>query len=91
MAGGKRSTYAAKAYIGPARGRFASAAYSPLSGILSTFSDGSTGDSYRVQTCTSLVVDAWTDLTNFTYVQPTLIVDPATNGVPTRFYRAVSP
>jgi hypothetical protein len=64
----------------------------PTSGFLSTFADGTVGGSYRIQTTTSLVDGAWTDYTNFTYAEPTVVTIGTTNdAVPARFYRAVSP
>lgn len=91
MAGNKVSAYVAKANIGVAPGRFSNWAYSSAGGFNCTFSDGSPGQAYRIQSTPSLAPAFWTDLTNFTYSGPTLIVDPGTLPATNTFYRAVAP
>ena len=90
-AGGKPSAYVARAHIGPARGRLTNCLSSPVTGFSCTFSDGSLGQPYRIQTSPSLAGDSWTDLTNFTYAGPTIITDTSAVSTTNTFYRAVTP
>ena len=91
FAGGKVSTYAARAILTVAGGRFGSPAYSPATGLSFTFRDATAGFPYQIQTSPSLAVGSWTDLTNFNYSGPIVIDDPSATATPKRFYRAVTP
>ena len=93
MAGTNVSPYIAQANIdaGISGGRFSSLTYSPATGFGWTFSDGSVGQSYRIQTSTSLAADTWTDFIGFIYGGPVFVNSPAPGSEPRRFYRAVSP
>jgi hypothetical protein len=90
-AGGKPSAYVARAYIGAAHGRFTDWVSSPVTGFSCTFSDGTIGKPYRIQTSPSLAGGSWTDLTNFTYAGPTVITDASAVSTTNTFYRAVTP
>ncbi|MBI3852834.1 MAG: hypothetical protein HY298_21475 [Verrucomicrobia bacterium] len=90
-AGDKVSAYVAKANIGAARGRFSDLFYSPVTGFICSFSDGTVGQPYRIQTSPSLAVGPWTDLTNFTYTGPIVITDASAVSTTNTFYRAVTP
>ena len=90
FAGGKVSTYAARAILTVAGGRFGSPAYSPATGLSFTFRDATAGFPYQIQTSPSLAVGSWTDLTNFNYSGPIVIDDPSATATPKRFYRAVT-
>ena len=87
-AGGNACAYVANANIGAAPGRFSNWVSSPVTGFSCTFSDGTIGQPYRIQTSPSLATGPWTDLTNFTYAGPTVFTDAPTT---TTFYRAVTP
>ena len=90
QAGSKASYYAAKANLGPARGRFSDLAYSSTTGFSFTFTDATVSHPYRIQASLSLIEDDWTDVTNFIYTAPVLVselVATATN----KFFRAVTP
>ncbi len=91
IAGNKVSAYAAQAGIGAAVGRFGNPVYGPATGFTCTFSDGTIGQPYRIQTCPSVEGAGWSDLTNFTYSGPTIISDPFSVRSASRFYRGVSP
>jgi hypothetical protein len=93
LAGTNVSRFIAQANIGlaVAGGQFETVAYSPLTGFSCTFSDGTIGQTYRIQTCPSLGGSNWSDLTNFTYTGQVVISDPSALAVPMKFYRAVSP
>jgi hypothetical protein len=75
----------------PAGGRFSGFAYSASTGFSCTFSDGTSGQPYRIQVSTSPGFDSWNDLTNFTYAGAVTIKDPSPTPAQPRFYRAVSP
>jgi hypothetical protein len=92
-AGTNVSPFIAQANIGPefSSGQFSCIAYSAATGIGCTFSDATIGQPYRIQTSTSLTNGSWTDLTNFTFTGPILVMDPSATAVPKKFYRAVSP
>jgi trimeric autotransporter adhesin len=72
-------------------GRFQNWSYSPSTGFTATFSDGTIGQPYRIQTAPAGVVSTWTDLTNFTYTGPTVITDASTGTASNKLYRAVTP
>ena len=72
-------------------GQFCDAACSALGGFNFTFSGGTIGQPYRIQTSSSPVAGSWTDLTNFTYTGPMVITDPSAGAGPKKFYRAISP
>jgi hypothetical protein len=90
-AGGKVSGYVARAYIGAAHGIFTNWVYSPATGFSCTFSDGTSGQPYRIQASPSLVTGPWTDLTNFIYAAPLVITDASAVSTTTTCYRAVTP
>lgn len=90
-AGNKVSAYVAKANIGAARGRFSNLVYSPATGFSCTFSDGTVGQPYRIQTSLSLAAGSWTDFTNFTYTAPLVITDASAVAATNTFYRAITP
>ncbi len=91
IAGNKVSASIARANISAARGRFSNLIYSPATGFSSTFSDGTVGQPYRIQTSPSLAVGPWTDLTNFIYAGPVVITDASAVSTTNTFYRAVTP
>jgi len=90
-AGNKASGYAAKANVSAAGGRCGSLAHSLATGFSFTFSDGTAGQPYRIQTSPLLALDSWSDFTNFTYTGPIVINDPSAVVAPKIFYRAVTP
>jgi hypothetical protein len=65
--------------------------YSPLTGFSCTFSEGTVGQAYHIQTSPSLAAGTWADLTNFTYSVPIVIIDSSSQATPMKFYRAASP
>ncbi len=75
----------------PAGGRFSGFAYSASTGFSCTFSDGTSGQPYRIQVSSSPVFDSWSDITNFIYAGAVTIKDPSPTPAQPRFYRAVSP
>ena len=79
----------AQANIGALPGRFDNPTLSASAGFSCTFSGGTPGYPYRVQTSPSLLPGSWTDLTNFTYGGPITVTDPGT--AKSRFLRATSP
>jgi hypothetical protein len=74
-----------------AGGRFEEMAYSPLTGFRFTFSEGSIGQPYRVQSAPTPGTDGWTDFTNFTYTGPVVITDSSAGSGSNRTFRAVTP
>ena len=72
-------------------GQLCSAICSPLTGFSFTFSGGTVGQPYRIQTSSSPAAGNWSDLTNFTYTGPIVITDQSAVSGPKKFYRAVSP
>ncbi len=92
-AGGKVSAYVAKANIGgnSSPGQFGSMVFSPATGFSFTFSGGSVGQPYRIQTSPSLAAGPWTDFTNFTYAGPIVITDANAVTGTNKFSRAVTP
>jgi hypothetical protein len=93
LAGTNVSPFIAQANIGPdvSAGQFGSLVYSPSTGLGCTFSDGTLGQAYRIQTSPSLAGGSWTNFTNFTYTGPMVIRDRSAATGPKKFYRAVSP
>jgi hypothetical protein len=89
-AGDKVSAFAAAANIGVAPGRLNDSAYSSIAGFSCTFLDASVGQPYRIQTSSSLL-GPWTDFTNFVYIGPVVISDPAPLVGTNKFFRAVTP
>ena len=88
-AGGKVSAYVAEALIPAAGGRFSSLASSPTRGFGFTFSDGTPGQYYLIQTSPSLAEGSWIDWLGFTYTGPITLTDPSAPAAPRKFYRAV--
>jgi hypothetical protein len=91
VAGGKNSAYVAKAIIAAAQGRFQNPTFSPLTGFNCTFTDGTIGYPYRIQTSPNVAAGPWTDYTSFTYTVPRVITDATAISGTNRFFRAVSP
>ncbi len=90
-AGTNASPWIAQANIGAAPGRFSACSLSTATGFTASFQDGTVGEPYRIQASSSLVSPAWTDLTNFTYLEAVVFTDESARGTTQRFYRAVSP
>jgi hypothetical protein len=90
MAGSIVAPFVAQADIAATPGKLSGLSCSPLTGFSFIFSNAAVGYAYRVQNCTSIAGDGWTDLTNFTYNGPTTITDSSA-AASNRFYRAVSP
>jgi hypothetical protein len=59
-------------------------------GFSCTFSNGTMGKAYRIQSCPALGSGTWTDVTNFTYSGPVRFTDGNNSGT-NCFYRAISP
>jgi hypothetical protein len=74
-----------------AGGRFSNWSYSSSTGFSFSFSDGTIGQPYRIQSSTSLTDGSWTDFTNFTYTGSVVFNDVSSAGTTNRFYRAVTP
>jgi hypothetical protein len=93
QAGTNVSPFIAQANIGAAvtGGRFDNLAYSPATEFSCTFSDGTLGQPYRIQTSPSLAAGSWTDFTNFTYTGLIVITDTSPVTTSNKFYRAVTP
>jgi len=72
-------------------GRFISFLYSPVMGFSFIFRDGTVGQSYRIQTSTSLAAGSWVDWQSFTYTAPAGFLDFSATGATNKLYRAVSP
>ncbi|MEO0017427.1 MAG: hypothetical protein RLZZ522_710 [Verrucomicrobiota bacterium] len=93
-AGGKPSSFIAKAMIGVAavsEGKLGSLAYSPTTGFSCIFSDATIGITYRIQFSPAMAPGTWTDLTSISYAAPIAVTDPSAAGVTKRFYRAITP
>jgi hypothetical protein len=93
LAGNKVSPFIAQANVGAglSAGRLGSLAYAPVTGFGCTFSDAVIGQPYYIQSSPSAAGGGWTNLTNFTYMGPTVIRDPSAAAGQRKFYRAVSP
>jgi poly(3-hydroxybutyrate) depolymerase len=69
-------------------GRFDQIACSPNAGFHCVFRDAALGQTFRIETCNSLMSGAWSEMTNFVFTAPTVITDRSA-GSSGRYYRSV--
>jgi hypothetical protein len=92
--GNRISAYSARAKIGisnPLGGRIGNWRYTPDTGFIFTFLDGTPGQAYQIQSSSTMAPGSWSSVTNFNYSAPIVLTDNAVTEEPRRFYRAVAP
>ena len=75
----------------PSGGTLSGLSYSASTGASFTFNGATSGQTYRIQSSTTLATNSWTDLTNFNFTAPVTVTDSAAAGAAQKFYRAVTP